>query len=313
MYPYPLYKEVAIWVILEIFLERSVGKQCVANSYIAVIYMTVLPIERWTVSDLDLILRKGDKLYNNINSLHNYLLVKEIPTVVHEFKGQYMIERCQEMFGLLHDGNGNQYSGQSFREAIKSLDKCDTWTSGILCLGNPGTASGSACALMVSKHNFYLFDPHSRDICGRPTEKGTSVLLHFRTYQQCCANILDLVCVLNCSQFEITILKVTSLSFSSNVMDQTSKHQIGPEISSKESSDTILEEYQKVKKVLSKKEKTVLKKEKQHQHMIEKRKDINYKEKERKRDAASKRQKRSDPKVKQHEAEHKRQKQVIQK
>ena len=52
---------------------------------------------------------------------------------------------------------------------------------------------------MVSRNNCYLFDPHSRDICGRPVEKGTSVLLHFITAGQCCTHIYNLAQTLMCS------------------------------------------------------------------------------------------------------------------
>ena len=84
------------------FSLHSVGKQCVAKSCVALIYTTVLSMEKWTSQHLDLILRKGDYLYNTINSSHDYLLVNEITQVINEFEGQYKVEKYQEMSGLLY-------------------------------------------------------------------------------------------------------------------------------------------------------------------------------------------------------------------
>ena len=78
---------------------HSVGKQCVANSCAALIYATVLSMEKWTSQHLDLILRKGDDLYYKINSSHDYLLANEILQVINEFGGQYKVEKYQDMFG----------------------------------------------------------------------------------------------------------------------------------------------------------------------------------------------------------------------
>ena len=48
------------------FSTHSVGKQCVANSCAALIYTTIVSMEKGTSQHLDLILRKGDGLYNKI-------------------------------------------------------------------------------------------------------------------------------------------------------------------------------------------------------------------------------------------------------
>ena len=115
------------------------------------------------------------------------------------------------------------YVGERLYTVLKSMEKYNIWTNGMLCLGSPGSASGSVCAIMVSRNNYYLFDPHSRDISGRPVEKGTSVLLHFRTAGQCCTHIYNLAQTLICSQFKITFLKVEPLWLSIYVEDRKSK------------------------------------------------------------------------------------------
>ena len=164
-----------------------------ANSCVALIYATVLYMEMWTSHHLDLILRKGDDLYNTINSSHDYLLVNEIPQVINEFGGQQKVEKYQEMFGLLYcDNSSGDLLGERLHRLLKSMEKYNIRTNGILCLGSPGSASGPSCAIMVSRNNYYLFDPHSRDVCGRPVKGGTSVLLHFRPAGQCYLHIYNL-------------------------------------------------------------------------------------------------------------------------
>ena len=103
------------------------------------------------------------------------------------------------------------------------MEKYNVWMNAILCLGSPRSASGSSCALMVSRNNHYLFDPHSKDVCGRPIERGTSVILHFRTAGQCYTHIYNLGQTLKCNQFEITLMKVAPLWLSNFVEDQKSK------------------------------------------------------------------------------------------
>ena len=82
MYPYPSVTGNWHHGDTKQFSPHSVGKQCVANSCVVLIYATVLSMQKWTSQHLDLILRKGDDLYNKINSSHDYLLINEIPQVI---------------------------------------------------------------------------------------------------------------------------------------------------------------------------------------------------------------------------------------
>ena len=79
-------------------------------------------MEKWTSQHLDLILKKGDDLYNIINSSHDYVLVNEIPQVIYEFGGQYKVEKYQEMFGLLYCNNSSgDYLGERLHTVLKSM------------------------------------------------------------------------------------------------------------------------------------------------------------------------------------------------
>ena len=128
------------------------------------------------------------------------------------------------MFELLYcDNSSGDYLGDRLHTVLKSMEKYNVWMNGILCLGSPRSASGSSYALMVSRNNYYLFDPHSRDVCRRPVKRGTSVLLHFRTAGQCYTHIYNLGQTLKCNKFEITLMKVLPLWLSNYVEDQKNK------------------------------------------------------------------------------------------
>jgi hypothetical protein len=59
------------------------GRQCVANSYAAMIYhSTTKKVSEWTQKDLDKILLEGDDIYYNIKmggQKEEYLLVTDLP------------------------------------------------------------------------------------------------------------------------------------------------------------------------------------------------------------------------------------------
>ena len=65
----------------------SAGKQCVANSIVAIIYSSVLSVEHWQSEHLDCILVTGNNLYLTIKWTHDYLLVSELPDFRAEFGG----------------------------------------------------------------------------------------------------------------------------------------------------------------------------------------------------------------------------------
>ena len=108
--------------------------------------------------------------------------------------------------------------GQGLSDAIQSMIQENKWSSGIMYIGQRPNESlhlrlqdGSACALLVGKSNYYIFDPHSRNRNGRIVESGASVLLHFITVRQCCSCIQEIGCSLNCNYYEITTIDVNHL------------------------------------------------------------------------------------------------------
>ena len=76
-----------------IFSANSVGKQCVPNCAIAALYTSIVPLYKWTSDILDNILKCGDKLYNDINSGHDFLQVHEIGKQITMYNNLYVV-RC---------------------------------------------------------------------------------------------------------------------------------------------------------------------------------------------------------------------------
>ena len=192
-----------IWV----FPPESVGKQCVANCAMAIIYISVMPVDQLQSEHLDCILVTGNKLYLTIHSSHDYLIISDIPDVVTEYGGYYNINKYKEMFGTLGENEINV--GTNLIDAIHLMVNKDIWTYGILCLGH--MISGSASALLILGNDCYIFHPHSRDSTGKPIEGGTSVLLHFHNVQECCVYIKQLGNIMNCNQYELTLIKISNI------------------------------------------------------------------------------------------------------
>ena len=115
-----------------------------------------------------------------------------------QFGDQYSVQRSGEMFGPISRPLPSGIR-QRLDDAIKSMIQESKWTNGVLCIGQAPDSSaysrlqgGSACALLVTKNNYYIFDPHSRDRYGRVVESGASILLHFTTIRQFCSYIQEL-------------------------------------------------------------------------------------------------------------------------
>ena len=85
----------------ERFQGKSLGKQCVTNSIMAIMYSIMLPIRYWEPANLDEILIIGDMLYNKINCPHAYLLVSDIPDIVKVFEQKYSVTRNGALFGQI--------------------------------------------------------------------------------------------------------------------------------------------------------------------------------------------------------------------
>ena len=165
---------------IQVFPPESVGKQCVANCAMAVIYTSVMPVDQLLSEHLNCILETGNKPYLTIHSSHDYLIISDIPDVVTEYGGHYNINRHKEMFGKLGENEINV--GTNLIDAIQLMVNKDIWAYGILCLDH--MTSGSSSTLLIHGNDCYIFDPHSTGSTRKLIEGGTSVLLHFHNVQE---------------------------------------------------------------------------------------------------------------------------------
>ena len=215
-----------------------------------------------------------------------------------EFGEQYSVQRSGEMFGPISRPLPSGI-GQRLDDAIKSMIQESKWTNGVLFIGQTPDSSaysrlqgGLACALLVTKNNYYTCDPHSRDRNGRVVA-GASILLHFTIIRQFCSYIQELGSSLNSNYCEITIVSVNSLLFERYVTDQKRMKQVNLETSSS---------------TLTKREREGLKCEQNCLGMVKKHQELTCSNKEKTKNAESKQEKRNNPQVKEKEAELKRQK-----
>ena len=129
------------------------------------------------------------------------------------------------------------------------------WSSGIMCIGQLPNESlhswlqgGSACALLVAKSNYYIFDPHSRDRNSRVVESGASVLLHFTTVRQCSSYIQEISDPLNCNYYEIATIDVNHLLLERYVTDQIKKQAEKNKVNVHDHTSSYTDKQQKVSK-----------------------------------------------------------------
>ena len=163
-----------------LFSLNSAGKQCVPNCAIAALYTSIIPLYRWTSNILDNILISGDKLYNSIDSNHDFLQVNELGEEIVLHNNKYTFQIADEYFGQIDKHSQYTTFGVTLDKAASDALEKNThkqWTYCILCVGNQNGASASLLCLSPKKCN--IFDPHSRNSHGLPIPNGTSVLMLF--------------------------------------------------------------------------------------------------------------------------------------
>ena len=104
------------------------------------------------------------------------MIVTDAGNMVTEYGQRYNIEICTEMFGIFMEDKDTDICIK-LSDTVKSLTKGNEWTYRILYTGC--IAAASVCILIIQKDASYFFDPHSRDIYGRPIDGDTFILLCF--------------------------------------------------------------------------------------------------------------------------------------
>ena len=176
------------------FMDYSCGRQCVTNSVVAIALSKICTIEQWTTELLDIILKAGDVLYQQVrpkeffdqHPLDNGLLeFQDLPFKCDIFNRNFEIYNNGSIdccINVTEIGN-----------CLSNMNQHPTDCEAIIVMGDIYGAYASC--LMEYNKKIYIFDPHSLShVTGMPCGNGTSVLLVFDNmskcaeYLVCCAN-----------------------------------------------------------------------------------------------------------------------------
>jgi hypothetical protein len=173
------------------------GKQCTAISMCAMMHaMTKRPCS-WTGEDMDMILTKGDNLYQTITA-DKYLLISDLPnhfenysfSIKKSFSGTVGRVKSEEPFMTLADAFENT---EQF--CFITID-CYT-----MCVMN-------------FDNTYYMFDSHSRNDCGMSSPDGTATMTSHNTLDALCSFIKHL-CATLFTEIKDKLFEVTHIAIKS--------------------------------------------------------------------------------------------------
>ena len=118
------------------------------------------------------------------------LQVHDIGPQITAFENTYDFHISCKFFGRIRKDKADNNIGSTLEKATFSViqeNKTDRYILYILCIGNE--KGGAASLLFISKKHCYIFDQHSRNSCGLPTDGGTSILASFKSRQNMISHI----------------------------------------------------------------------------------------------------------------------------
>ena len=191
------------------FLPHS-GRQCVANSCVALLLNEVKSSSQWVKGDIDLILETGNELYGSLQKFTTitdaYLLINELPHIVEVFNQTFSLTVGQPCTGMIDDCTGNDADGFTLMSLENALHS--TFEDFDSCFIN---FANSTFVAMHIQNAFFLFDPHSRDVRGMLAFDGKSTLIHFDNIADVynhCQNLAESMHVCKKTMFEVTGVKI---------------------------------------------------------------------------------------------------------
>ena len=214
------------------FTDYSRGRQCVTNSVSAIALSKICPIREWTTQHLDLILKAGDILYQQVRPIEFFdqhphdnglLELDDIPVECDIFSRQFEIQNI-----------GSMYCGINVTEIGDCLfDMCQhpLDSDAIIVMGDQYGAY--AASLMQHNEKLYIFDPHSiSHVTGMPCTDGRSVLLTFDNTSKCAEYIVQCANSRHAIQLSMWKLMITKIQ-QYQCGDKVFKYQIkSPQINS---------------------------------------------------------------------------------
>ncbi|XP_071943845.1 uncharacterized protein [Antedon mediterranea] len=182
------------------------GKQCVANSLVAILYSTKRNGNEFYTKDLDTILTLGNELYRYIqkdSTMHeDLLMISELPKELDILDNTFVISPKESVFGII-DGNLEfmaEYGALSLNQALEQeLHQHDAFFMNF---------NRSTFSIIKRVNGFLIFDPHARDRFGCVSEHGKSILLYSPSWQGVYDYCIRLARSMNCNlhetEFELT-------------------------------------------------------------------------------------------------------------
>jgi hypothetical protein len=155
----------------------SMGKQCVTNAAVCLMYSIIVSPVHWQFQDLDDLLDEGDSWYRKFTNPSQkgsgYLAVDQLPMYYSSFGENFKLTRLGITQNICFDYNENSpaLSMTSF------VNKLQTEQTALVIM----IIGADAFSIIQSYDRFYVFDSHSRDKCGKPVPDGYSIQLTFRT------------------------------------------------------------------------------------------------------------------------------------
>ena len=154
------------------FSPLSRGNQCTPITYFAVLYSSVVDVDRWSPDTVDFVLFHGDLIYQSVRHSFDYFEYNELPLSISVPNSEEILS-CSfgaHLSGFMHFPNSCS-DFHSFPDAVFAA--CQN------SLGCLVTVNQTTIAVIERDGLYYVFDPHSRNHLGLVDANGTAVLLHF--------------------------------------------------------------------------------------------------------------------------------------
>ena len=158
----------------EIFGVRNAGRQCVAMSFIALIYNFRKSVS--TSTDLVHIMDIGNQLYTSLSesTSETFLLLSDLPAMVNLFETNYELRFSESYSGILNGQFlriGDYQFVTTLDAAFESLVR-ENYSNFILTVGSYAVA-----IYCLDSGVFKVFDSHSKDLFGQTHRLGTCTVI----------------------------------------------------------------------------------------------------------------------------------------
>jgi hypothetical protein len=185
----------------------SGGSQCMACALVSLAYSMCIKPTEWSKNDLHDILYLGDFMYHKVlpfrankNSL--YLDVMDLP--------QYF-SMCQCLFSHMPQNSYVGTMGNVTTEHYYTLDVALNLTFGMSDFSIM-VIQGYGISLFRYENNFFLFDPHSRNMKGMCSADGNAVMIKITSFDSLQQFIRELTASLTQTNMENVHFDITPIS-----------------------------------------------------------------------------------------------------